>query len=270
MEMFSLKDRAVAITGAAGLLGVEHAFAVGEAGGLPVLMDISHEGLARASDKLTAKSLHHLTVQVDLCDEEQIVRATAHIEDTVGHVWGLVNNVASNPVMAPDSPHMGRLEDYLLAEWDSDIRVGLTSAFLCAKHFGDGMSRRGSGSIVNVASDLAVIAPDQRIYGSLGGDSGLPRKKPASYSVVKTGLLGLTRYLATYWSPRAIRCNALSPGSVKSTQGVELIDALESRIPLKRLARPNEYRGAVVFLLSDASSYMTGTNLVIDGGRSAW
>jgi NAD(P)-dependent dehydrogenase (short-subunit alcohol dehydrogenase family) len=163
-----------------------------------------------------------------------------------------------------------RLEAFPLNQWDHDIRVGLTSAFLCSRLFGNKMAKAGGGSIVNIASDLALISPDQRMYAT-----GIPNNtpapvKPVSYPVVKSALLGLTRYLATYWSPIPVRCNALIPGSVGGTQSPELTKELLARIPLARLAEPDEYQGALVFLLSSASAYMTGANLVMDGGRTAW
>ena len=132
------------------------------------------------------------------------------------------------------------------------------------------MAQAGGGSIVNIASDLALISPDQRMYAVGLPEGSTAPIKPVSYSVVKSGLLGLTRYLSTYWSPLPVRCNALLPGSVRGTQSPELTVELTNRIPLGRLAEPDEYQGALVFLLSDASSYMTGASLVMDGGRTAW
>ena len=124
--------------------------------------------------------------------------------------------------------------------------------------------------ILNIASDLGVIAPDQRIYRQEGVADDQQPVKPVTYSVVKTALLGLTRYVATYWADRNVRCNALSPGGVYSGQPDEFVRRLSNLIPLQRMARIDEYQGAVVFLCSDASSYMTGANLVVDGGRSCW
>ena len=132
------------------------------------------------------------------------------------------------------------------------------------------MAERGSGVIVNIASDLGVIAPDQRLYRREGIAPDLQPVKPVTYSVVKTGLIGLTRYLATYWGDRGVRCNALSPGGVENGQPEDFVARLSSLIPMGRMARADEYQGALLFLCSDASSYMNGQNLVIDGGRSCW
>ena len=268
--LFDLTDRAVVITGAGGLLGQEHAIAVGRAGGIPVLLELSSAALTAATRRLDAEAVSHLALEIDLTSEDQIAVAAAKTKSQFGAVWGLVNNVASNPPMGVAAKGADRLDSFPLTQWDHDIRLGLTSAFLCARHFGEQMATSGGGSIINVASDLALISPDQRMY-AVGIPAGSPSPvKPVSYSVVKSGLLGLTRYLATYWSPIPVRCNALLPGSVGGTQGPELTRELTSRIPLARLAEPNEYQGALVFLLSDASAYMTGSNLVMDGGRTVW
>jgi NAD(P)-dependent dehydrogenase (short-subunit alcohol dehydrogenase family) len=269
-SLFDLTGRVVVITGAGGLLGQEHALAVGRAGGTPVLLELSHEALNAAVHRLDVEGISHLALRADVTDENQIASVADEIKKKFGSVWGLVNNVASNPPMGAAAKGADRLESFPLSQWDHDIRLGLTSAFLCARHFGEQMAESGGGSIINVASDLALISPDQRMY-SVGIPTGVaPPIKPVSYSVVKSALLGLTKYLATYWSPTPVRCNALVPGSVGGTQSPELTRELIARIPLARLAQPSEYQGALVFLLSDASTYMTGTNLVMDGGRTAW
>ena len=132
------------------------------------------------------------------------------------------------------------------------------------------MARRGRGVIVNVASDLALIAPDQRLYRRAGFRNDLQPVKPVTYSVVKSALLGLTRYLATYWATSGVRVNAISPGGVYTDQSEEFVQRLSNLIPLGRMARADEYEGAILYLCSDASSYMTGANLVVDGGRTSW
>jgi len=269
-NLFDLTDRVVVITGAAGLLGQQHALAVGRAGGIPILLDIMPEPLARVSHQLNDESITHLAIEADLTSEEAISNAAVQVRHHFGPVWGLVNNVASNPPMGPEAQGTDRLENFPLAQWDHDIRLGLTSAFLCSRYFGDSMAQAGGGSIVNIASDLAIISPDQRMYAVGSPEGSYAPIKPVSYSVVKSGLLGLTRYLATYWSPLPVRCNALLAGSVAGTQSPELTGELIQRIPLARLAGADEYQGALVFLLSAASSYMTGSSLVMDGGRTAW
>jgi NAD(P)-dependent dehydrogenase (short-subunit alcohol dehydrogenase family) len=163
-----------------------------------------------------------------------------------------------------------RLENFPLAQWQADIAVGLTGAFLCSQIFGAEMARRGRGVVVNIASDLALIAPDQRLYRQPGLPEELQPVKPVTYSVVKTALIGLTRYLATYWAKDGVRANAISPGGVFNSQPEDFVVRLSNLIPLGRMAEVGEYQGAILFLCSDASSYMTGANLIVDGGRSCW
>jgi NAD(P)-dependent dehydrogenase (short-subunit alcohol dehydrogenase family) len=184
-----------------------------------------------------------------------------------------VNNAARNPkVEGGGLAGATRLERMPLAEWHHDIDVGLTGAFLCSRVLGGEIARgEGAGrAIVNVASDLALISPDQRLYKMPGLPEDEQPVKPVTYSVVKAGLIGLTRWLATYWAEQGVRVNAISPGGVAAGQPEEFVARLAELIPLHRMARRDEYRAAIVFLLSDASSYMTGQNLVMDGGRTVW
>jgi NAD(P)-dependent dehydrogenase (short-subunit alcohol dehydrogenase family) len=183
----------------------------------------------------------------------------------------LINNAALDPKvdgngMAEDS----RLETFPVERWEVELAVGLTGAFLCSQVFGTEMAANGGGVILNIASDLSVLAPDQRIYHRAElNDSDQP-VKPVTYSVIKAGLVGLTRYLATYWPDAGVRANALSPGGVQTDQPAEFVQRMCELIPLGRMAVPDEYRSAVQFLCSDASSFLTGQNIVVDGGRSVW
>ena len=163
-----------------------------------------------------------------------------------------------------------RLERFSLEQWQADIAVGLTGAFLCSQIIGTEMARRGNGVILNIASDLAIIAPDQRIYRRPDLAEDQQPVKTCSYSVVKTGLIGLTRYLATYWADKGVRVNAISLGGVYNGQPDEFVQRLTELVPMRRMADVDEYQGSIVFLCSDASSYMTGANVVVDGGRTVW
>lgn len=272
-EAFSLRDRVIVITGAAGLLGRRHAAAIAEMGGIPVLCDMIQDAVDAAARELGARhDVPSLGLAFDVTDPSAVQAAAETVLSRFGRVDGLVNNAANNPKVEtePDRPPWSRFEAFPRAVWDRDIAVGLTGAFLCAQAFGPAMARQGRGAILNIASDLAVIAPDQRIYRTPGIADDHQPAKPVSYSVVKHGLVGLTKYLATYWAERGVRVNALSPGGVYAGQDEAFVTRLTNLIPLGRMAREEEYQAAVVFLLSDASSYMTGANIVIDGGRTAW
>ena len=163
------------------------------------------------------------------------------------------------------------MENFPLNIWNDDINVGLTGSFLCAKHYGFEISKNpNGGSIVNISSDLGLIAPDQRLYKKENVDEDNQNVKPVTYSVVKAGLIGLTRYLATYWPEKNIRCNAMCPGGVENGQHDDFLHNVSSRIPMKRLAEVDEYQGTLIWMLSDAASYLNGAIIPVDGGRVVW
>jgi NAD(P)-dependent dehydrogenase (short-subunit alcohol dehydrogenase family) len=257
-QLFDLSGRVAVVTGGAGLLGGKHLAILSDAGATAISMD-----LVDASG--------HPSVVADITDAASVTAAETEIVERFGPVDILVNNAARNPKMEEsDKAPWSRFESYAPDIWNMDIAVGLTGAFLACQTFGTSMAEREGGVILNVCSDLAVIAPDQRIYRQPGRAEGDQPVKPVSYSVVKHGLLGLTRYLATYWASAGVRVNAISPGGVENGQDPEFVERLSSLIPLGRMAGPDEYEGAVLFCCSDASSYMTGHNLVVDGGRTCW
>lgn len=271
--LFSLKDRIIVITGAAGLLGRQHAEVIARAGGIPVLLDLDAgavESLARDLEQRHGVSAAGYAV--DITREAEIETNCATILARFGRIDGLVNNAANNPkVEGGGSKNFSRLENFPLAAWEADMSVGLTGAFLCAKHYGVAITRNPEGgSIVNISSDLGLIAPDQRLYRKPGLPEDQQPVKPVTYSVIKSGLIGFTRYLATYWAHCGVRCNALCPGGVENNQDQAFLKEVCSRIPMGRMARPDEYQGALLFLLSEASSYMNGAVLSVDGGRTTW
>lgn len=270
---FDLTGRIALITGGAGLLGEKHAEALLEVGATVILSDID-KGALKAS---TAKLSNHFakekifTCEMDVTSEDSVNRAKQALEKEELPVSILVNNAALNPAanQLNTKRMLSRLETMPLNQWNLELAVGLTGAFLCSRIFGSAMADRGDGLILNIASDLSVIAPDQRLYlDENEPDPNLQPVKPITYSVIKTGLVGMTRYLATYWAAQGIRVNALSPGGVFHNQSDEFVRRLSTLIPMGRMAQPNEYKGAIQFLCSPASSYMTGQNIIMDGGRS--
>lgn len=271
--LFSLNGRVIVVTGAVGLLGRQHAEAVARVGGTPVLLDLYAEPVEQLAEDISARfGVAASGWVVDVTRESEIEANCAAVLIRYGRIDGLVNNAANNPkVEEAGYKNFSRLEHFPLEVWQADLAVGLTGAFLCAKHYGAAIARNPQGgSIVNISSDLGLIAPDQRLYRKPRLPDDQQPVKPVTYSVVKTGLIGLTRYLATYWADRSVRCNALCPGGVENNQDPSFLREVSSRIPLGRLARPDEYQGALLFLLSAASSYVTGSVFTADGGRSAW
>jgi NAD(P)-dependent dehydrogenase (short-subunit alcohol dehydrogenase family) len=274
-EKYDLNGKTALITGAAGLLGVEHAAALLESGAIVVLTDIGKAGLASASASLSrnADASRILTRIMDVSQPDAIRAVADELAATGRRVDILINNASIDPKVKGNEGvvETSRLENFPLEQWDLQVAVGLTGAFLCSQVFGTTMAGDGKGGVIlNIASDLSVFSPDQRLYRKEGLADEMQPVKPVTYSVIKAGLVGLTRYLATYWADCGVRANALSPGGVFNGQGEEFVQRLTSLIPLGRMASRDEYRAAVQFLCSDASAYLNGQNIVMDGGRSAW
>lgn len=274
-EKFDLTGKTALITGAAGMLGMEHAAALLESGATVVLTDIGNDTLSSARSAL-AQDFDSAKIIVKVMDVTKIeaIRLVAKELSSDGiSIDILVNNAAIDPKVKGDHGivETSRLEHFPLDQWDLQVAVGLTGAFLCSQIFGTAMATASDGGVIlNIASDLSVFSPDQRLYRKHGLPDDMQPVKPVTYSVIKAGLIGLTRYLATYWTESGVRCNALSPGGVFNGQSEEFVKRLSSLVPLARMAQRDEYRSAVQFLCSDASSYMNGQNVVIDGGRSIW
>ena len=265
---FDLSGRVAVITGGLGLLGPQHAEAIVAAGGIPVLVDIRDTPAKPLPPSVAATAC---ILQADITNHQEVQRVLDEIITRYGRVDILINNAANNPKMENTSDvQFSRFENFSFQQWQDDLTVGLTGAFFCSQIIGSEMARRGKGVIVNVGSDFAVIAPDQRIYRVEGLPEDRQPVKPVSYSVVKMGLIGLTKYLATYWADAGVRVNAISPGGVYNGQPDDFVQRLTKLVPLGRMANPQEYQAAILFLCSDASSYVTGSNLIVDGGRSSW
>jgi NAD(P)-dependent dehydrogenase (short-subunit alcohol dehydrogenase family) len=271
-ELFRLDGRVAVITGGGGMLGEQHAAALAAAGAIPVLLDVAEERARAAALRVASRfGVDASALATDITSEASVRDAARAVANRYGRVDILINNAANDPKFDEGGEvAYSRLEHFPLGQWEADLAVGLTGAFLCSRAFGSAMADAGRGTIVNVASDLALIGPDQRIYRQDGTPEHLQPTKPVSYAVVKAALLGLTRYLATYWASSGVRANAISPGGVFTDQSDVFVRNLTNLIPLGRMAALDEYHGAMLFLCSDASAYMTGSNLVIDGGRTCW
>jgi NAD(P)-dependent dehydrogenase (short-subunit alcohol dehydrogenase family) len=269
-ELFSIEGQVCIITGGAGLLGQKHAEVVKELGGIPVILDINQSAIDLALKNLGGAAEGY---EVDITNQESVKQISELIVKKYKKIDILINNAASNPTMNTESSDIrnsSRIENMSIEDWNKDISVGLTGAFLCSRTFGYQMSTQGKGVILNIASDLALIGPDQRLYKKEGLLEENQPVKPVTYSVVKSGLIGLTKYLSTYWNENGVRANALVPGGVFDGQSNEFVQRLSKLIPLGRMAEASEYKSSVAYLISDASSYMTGSVVVVDGGRTTW
>jgi NAD(P)-dependent dehydrogenase (short-subunit alcohol dehydrogenase family) len=272
-ELFRLDNKIIVITGATGLLGRKHAEAIACYGGTPILLDLSQQAVNDFANELNEKyKVGAVGFAIDITDEKAIEKNVKQLIEKFAKIDGLVNNAANNPKVEDSKEvNFSRLENFPLNIWTNDIAVGLTGSFLCAKHYGFAISQNANGgSIVNISSDLGLIAPDQRLYKKNGIDDNLQNVKPVTYSVVKTGLIGLTRYLATYWADKDVRCNAMCPGGVKNGQPDYFLEEVNKRIPMGRMAKSYEYQGALIWMLSDASNYLNGAIIPVDGGRTVW
>ncbi len=258
---FDLHGEVVVVTGAAGQLGGAFSQAVRDAGAEVVLLD-------RVPCPDLGERAHF--VQADVTDRASLEQALERIRELAGSPTGLVNCAAlDNPPSASDDVS-GAFESYPDEVFAQVSEVNVQGVVRCCQVFGGAMAEAGRGSIVNIGSIYGLVAPDQRIYAHLRDDAGAGFYKPVSYTTSKAALIGLTRYLAVYWADKGVRVNALTLGGVRADQDEEFLAGYTARVPLGRMADEHEYDGAVVFLLSDAASYMTGSNVVIDGGWTAW
>lgn len=263
VDLFSMQGRTVIVTGGLGQLGQRFTQALVERGAHVAVFDLARP--RRASQRRGPE----LRLQVDVTDRRAIARALRTVIATWGVPHGLVNCAALDAPPDASAKENGPFEQYPEGSWDRIMAVNAKGAFLCCQEVGGSMANAGRGSIVNISSIYGAVSPDQRIYSYRRSD-GMSFFKPAAYGSSKAALANLTRYLATYWARQNVRVNTLSFGGVFNGQDPRFVRAYSSRVPIGRMAKPDEYSGAVVFLLSEASSYMTGSNLVIDGGWTAW
>jgi NAD(P)-dependent dehydrogenase (short-subunit alcohol dehydrogenase family) len=272
-RLFSLSGRVVVITGATGLLGVRHAEIIAAAQGIPILVDLNQERIDKCAAELSAQ-FPNTTIwglQTDITQPEQLEILFAKILERHHRVDVLINNAARNPKVENTAEvNFSRVENFPLLQWDDDLDVGLKGAFLCSQIFGGQMAKAGSGVILNICSEYGINAPNQRLYRQEGVPEELQPVKPVSYTVVKSGLLGMTKYFATYWAHRGVRVNAITVAGVQTTQPAEFIARYVQDVPLGRMAQPDEYQGSILYLCADASKFLNGANLIVDGGKSCW
>lgn len=269
-DLFSVKDKVVIITGGLGQLGRQFSLALVDRGAKVAIFDLQaneQKIIERFSGRHDDASLFFLPV--DITQWSSIKAGLNKVTTRWGPPYALINNAAlDSPPNAPEEEN-GPFESYPETSWDKVMEVNAKGVFLCCQVIGGQMAEAGRGSIINICSIYGLVSPDQRIY-EYRGLAGTPFFKPVAYSASKSALVNLTRYLATYWAGKKVRANTLSFGGVFNNQEEEFLKGYCARVPLGRMAREDEYNGAIIFLVSDASSYMTGTNLIIDGGWTAW
>jgi len=270
MSRFDLTNKHFVITGGTGLLGQKHAEAIAEVGGIPIILDINKNKIIEVATRLRDEyRVDALGYDCNITNENNIHRVHNLIFEKTKKINGLINNAANNPKM-DSNINSSRLEEFPIQQWYDDFNVGVTGAFLCSRIFGSTMAKNGSGIIINISSDLGIIAPDQRLYHQEGLSEEKQSVKPVSYSVTKHAIIGLTKYLATYWAHNGVRSNTLCPGGVFADQPDDFVEKVCNLIPLGKMANKDDYKGVIQFLCSDASTYMNGATLVMDGGRTIW
>ena len=275
LNQFMIHKKVVIITGGGGLLGRKHSEAVIEGGGISVLVDISQDAIDKAKACICSTYGSKCKVEgytADISKREEIEAIKESLLKKYGHIDVLINNAANNPKVEGNAANMKAIqfENFPINIWLDDIAVGLTGSLICSQIFGAVMAEQGKGVILNISSDLGIIAPDQRIYRKDGIADDKQAVKPVTYSVIKHGLIGLTKYLATYYAEKGVRANVLCPGGVYNGQNEEFLAKLTNLIPLGRMANADEYKSTVLYLIYDASSYMTGSTIIVDGGRTCW
>jgi NAD(P)-dependent dehydrogenase (short-subunit alcohol dehydrogenase family) len=264
---FDLTGRTAIVTGAAGLLGRRHCKALAEAGACVLATDMDSSACESVAHELGGNALG---VAADVTDPQSVRDLLKVALEQTGRVDVLVNNAAINDMFENPAAalELSRFENYPLEMWQRSLHVNVTGVFLCSQIIGAEMAGAGKGSIVNIGSTYGVVAPDQSLY--LDPDGNQRFFKSPVYPASKGAVLAFTRFLAAYWGAAGVRVNALSPGGVENRQDDFFIQEYASRTPLKRMAAPNDFMGALVFLASDASSYVTGANLLVDGGFTIW
>ena len=267
MEIFSLKHKTAIVTGALGLIGKEHCRALSEAGANVVVADVNEEKCIMFADTLPTNSIG---ISLDVTSQDSIKKMLKKTLDEFANIDILVNNAAINDMFEDPkaAAEQSKFENYPLELWQKSVDVNLTGVFLCSQIIGTEMAKQKSGSIINIASTYGISAPDQSLYIKEDGTQSF--YKPPAYSATKGAVIMFTKYLAAYWGKDGVRANTLTPGGVENNQDEFFINKYSAKTPLGRMAQPDDYKGALIFLASDSSKYMTGANLIVDGGWTAW
>jgi len=271
VNYFDLTDKVALVTGAGGLLGPKHAEALLEFGASVILTDVDLNSLIKKFNYLSEKfGKEKVFYQyMDVVDKKSINDVISKFPK----IDILINNAAKDPKVTKDDKSLtpdSRFEEMTFDYFSEGIDAIINGTFLVSQCVSNKMLKTGGGVILNISSDLGVIAPDQRIYEDPSKPKNLQNVKPITYSAAKWAVIGMTKYLATYFAKDNIRVNCLSPTGVYNDHPDEFVQKLSNIIPMGRMAHIDEYKGAIVFMCSDASSYMTGTNLIIDGGKTVW
>lgn len=271
-EKFDLTGRVAVVTGGVGLLGAEFCKTLAEAGAAVAVVDLNAPVSQAIADSLTDSGYKVLAIPTDITQPASVNAAVEKVLSTFGRLDVLVNSAALDPKFDPEAVNKGitpgAFEDYPLDLWNSALNVNLTGMFLMTQACVKPMIEKGKkGSIINICSTYGLNGPDQRIYVKEGKRVAF---KPVYYTVTKAGVMGFTKYLAAYYAGTEIRVNALTPGGVFNNHEDYFVQNYSARTILGRMAKKDEMNGALLFLASDASSYMTGNNLVVDGGWTAW
>ncbi len=268
-NLFDVNGRVVVITGGFGQLGQQFATALLSSGACPVLLDL-HTDSSKLSQTLRDNHADGrlMLLQADVTKRSSLEKALDEIISTFGTPYGLINNAALDSPPGASAGENGPFETYPEESWDKVMDVNVKGVFLACQVYGGCMAKMGRGSIINIGSVYGMVSPDQKIY-EYRWRRGETFFKPVAYSSSKSALLNLTRYLAVYWGDKGVRTNTLTFGGVFNNQDDEFLQNYCSKVSLGRMASESEYNGAVVFLMSDASSYMSGSNMVLDGGWTA-
>jgi len=271
---FNIKNKIIIITGGSGFLGSEFSLALSNVGAIPVILDINKTSLELLKDKINKKRKKAFFSLVDLNNEKKVNKAIDLVIKKYRKIDCLINAAGfTGPTMLETNKnYFEKFENYDFQLWQKALNGNLSSTFIVTKAVAKHMLRRKKGSIVNIASDVGIISPDHRIYepNKKNNYKGVKFNTPISYSTAKSGIISMTRYLATYWAKKGIRVNSISPAGVYKKHNKKFVKQLSERIPLGRMAKPEELNGAIIYLCSNASSFVTGHNLVVDGGRTIW